>query len=125
MTPAEDFVASVDGKGPGLERSGHSQPVHHSHYPVSDRLQHFSAALFPGYSFTDFRASLNQPANFVGLANYREILRQREIWNNFWVTAKYVIVSVGGQMIVGFGLALLLNRPMPAKGLSPPFCSCR
>jgi multiple sugar transport system permease protein len=65
-----------------------------------------------GYSFTDFRASLNQPANFVGLANYREILANANIWNNFWVTAKYVIVSVGGQMIVGFGLALLLNRPM-------------
>ena len=28
-----------------------------------------------------------------------------------------MIVSVGGQMIVGFGLALLLNRPFPLKGL--------
>jgi multiple sugar transport system permease protein len=39
------------------------------------------------------------------------------IWNNFVVTAKYVIVSVGGQMVVGFGLALLLNRKIPYKGL--------
>jgi multiple sugar transport system permease protein len=70
-----------------------------------------------GYSFTDFRASVNEAANFVGLANYRELLSDRNIWNNFWVTAKYAIVSVGGQMIVGFGLALLLNRNIPAKGL--------
>ena len=70
-----------------------------------------------GYSFTDFRASVNEAANFVGLANYRELLSDRNVWNNFWVTAKYAIVSVGGQMIVGFGLALLLNRNMPAKGL--------
>ena len=27
-----------------------------------------------GYSFTDFRASINAPANFVGLQNYRELL---------------------------------------------------
>ncbi len=70
-----------------------------------------------GYSFTDFRASLNAPANFVGLRNYRELLSDPFIWNNFWVTAKYVIVSVSGQMIIGFGLALLLNRAIPYKGL--------
>src|SRR6187431_2260370 len=54
-----------------------------------------------GYSFTDFRASLNAPANFVGLQNYRELLSDPFIWNNFWVTAKYVIVSVSGQMFIG------------------------
>jgi multiple sugar transport system permease protein len=70
-----------------------------------------------GYSFTDFRASMNAPANFVGLQNYKELLSDPFIWNNFWVTAKYVIVSVSGQMIIGFGLALLLNRPIPYKGV--------
>ena len=70
-----------------------------------------------GYSFTDFRASVDQPANFIGLQNYRELLTDPFIWNNFWVTAKYVIVSVAGQMIVGFGIALLLNRTIPYKGL--------
>ncbi len=70
-----------------------------------------------GYSFTDFRASMNEPANFVGLQNYRELLSDPNIWRNFTVTAKYVIVSVGGQVVVGFGIALLLNRPFPFKGL--------
>ena len=70
-----------------------------------------------GYSFTDFRASVSEPANFVGLQNYRELLADPYIWRNFSVTAKYVIVSVGGQMIVGFGVALLLNRAFPFKGL--------
>jgi len=70
-----------------------------------------------GYSFTDFRASVSEPANFVGLQNYRELLADHNIWRNFSVTAKYVIVSVGGQMIVGFGVALLLNRAFPFKGL--------
>lgn len=70
-----------------------------------------------GYSFTDFRASTNAPANFVGLQNYRELLNDPYIWNNFAVTAKYVIVSVIGQIVVGFGTAMLLNRDIPLKGL--------
>jgi len=70
-----------------------------------------------GYSFTDFRASSSAPANFIGLQNYRELLADEYIWNNFTITAKYVLVSVGGQVLVGFGVALLLNRKIPAKGL--------
>ena len=70
-----------------------------------------------GYSFTDFRASTNDAPNFVGLANYRELLSDPYIWSNFTITAKYVIVSVTGQVIVGFGLAMLLNRDIPLKGM--------
>jgi multiple sugar transport system permease protein len=70
-----------------------------------------------GFSFTEYRASLNRPAVFVGLQNYRELLSDPGVWDNFTITAQYVIVSVGGQMIVGFGLALLLNRQFPLKGL--------
>ncbi len=70
-----------------------------------------------GYSFTDFRASTNEPANFVGLQNYRELLSDPFIWTNFTITAKYVLISVTGQVIVGFGVAMLLNRDIPYKGL--------
>ncbi|MCM5690491.1 sugar ABC transporter permease [Sinorhizobium meliloti] len=70
-----------------------------------------------GYSFTDFRASTNAPATFVGLKNYRELLNDPFIWANFAITAKYVIVSVTGQVVVGFGTAMLLNREIPFKGL--------
>ncbi|MFN3549771.1 MAG: carbohydrate ABC transporter permease [Mesorhizobium sp.] len=70
-----------------------------------------------GYSFTDFRASSNAPANFVGLDNYRTLLNDPFIWSNFAITAKYVIVSVAGQVVVGFGVAMLLNRDIPFKGL--------
>ncbi len=70
-----------------------------------------------GFSFTNFSANQATPWTFVGLANYRELLADPKIWSNFVITAKYVIVSVAGQMIVGFGLALLLNRAFPFKGL--------
>ena len=70
-----------------------------------------------GFSFTDFSASRNKPAIFVGLQNYRELLTDSGIWNNFTITATYVVMSVAGQVIVGFGMALLLNRPIPGKGV--------
>ncbi|MGX5804267.1 carbohydrate ABC transporter permease [Bradyrhizobium sp. Arg314] len=70
-----------------------------------------------GYSFTDFAANRNSTWSFVGLQNYRDLLGDERVWTNFVITAKYVIVSVGGQMIIGFGIALLLNRDFPFKGL--------
>ena len=70
-----------------------------------------------GFSFTEYRVSLNQPAEFIGLRNYMDLLSDPGIWQNFTITAQYVVVSVAGQMIVGFGLAMLLNRPFPLKGL--------
>jgi multiple sugar transport system permease protein len=70
-----------------------------------------------GYSFTDFRASSNAPAAFVGLQNYRDLLADDHVWNNFSVTARYVLLSVGGQVLLGFGVAMLLNRRIPFKGL--------
>ncbi len=69
-----------------------------------------------GFSFTDFRASSSSPANFVGFGNYAEILSDPVVWRTFSTTMWYVIVSVTGQFIVGFGLALLLNRTIPFKG---------
>jgi len=70
-----------------------------------------------GYSFTDFSASSNAPAAFVGLQNYRDLLADDHVWNNFSVTARYVLLSVGGQVLLGFGVAMLLNRRIRFKGL--------
>ena len=69
-----------------------------------------------GFSFTEFRASISKPPVFVGLQNYRDLLNDPNIWSNFTVTAKYVVVSVSGQMLVGFGLAMLLNRGLSVEG---------
>jgi multiple sugar transport system permease protein len=70
-----------------------------------------------GYSFHEFNAASGAPAHWVGLQNYRDLLEDEHVWNNFTVTAKYVLISVTGQVVVGFGLALMLNRDVPFKGL--------
>src|SRR6201987_1148734 len=69
-----------------------------------------------GFSFYDYSAASNQTAVFVGLQNYSDLLASPYIWSNFSITAKYVLVSVGAQVIVGFGIAVLLNRAVPSKG---------
>ena len=36
-----------------------------------------------GYSFTDFARLDERPGDFVGLQNYRDLLTDPHIWNNF------------------------------------------
>jgi len=67
-------------------------------------------------SFADYSAVSGKPPDFIGIQNYREILHDPHIWESLYVTMKYVIISVSGQLVVGFGIALLLNRAIPFKG---------
>jgi multiple sugar transport system permease protein len=53
----------------------------------------------------------------VGCKNYADILTDPVMWSRFLITAKYVIMSVGGEMIIGFGLALLLQTKFKGKGI--------
>ncbi len=48
---------------------------------------------------------------FVGLANYADLLRDGDFWNSLRVSAIWVAGSVVGQFLIGFGVALLLNEP--------------
>jgi multiple sugar transport system permease protein len=68
-------------------------------------------------SFTNFSAVRNTPVRWVGTANYGRLLTNKLVWNHFVVTANFVVLSVGFEMLLGFGLALLLNRRFPGRGL--------
>lgn len=62
-------------------------------------------------SFTNFRSNAQYlPSRFIGLDNYRDILSDHDIWGAMQVTAHFVFWSVALQVILGFGLALLINR---------------
>ncbi len=67
-------------------------------------------------SFADYSAISGKSPDFIGIQNYREILNDPHIWESLYITMKYVIISVCGQLVVGFGIALLLNRAIPFKG---------
>lgn len=46
---------------------------------------------------------------FVGLKNYKALLAQPEFWPIMWNTVVFVTCSIGGQFVIGFGLALFFN----------------
>jgi len=62
-------------------------------------------------SFTSFKSNMpSVPVRSIGLANYLNILTDEDIWYAMQVTAHFVIWSVALQVLIGFGLALLINR---------------
>jgi multiple sugar transport system permease protein len=68
-------------------------------------------------SFTNFKSNLPYaPLKFVGLANYVDILTDEDIWYGMQVTAHFVIWTITLQVIIGFGLALLINRQFRGHG---------
>ncbi len=68
-------------------------------------------------SFCKYKADSKAAPVWIGNANYHEMLGRAEVWQAFQVTAKFVILAVGLQLLVGFGLAVLLNRSFKAKGI--------
>ncbi len=54
---------------------------------------------------------------FIGLQNYTSILTDPGVWNAFKVSLIFTSVSVILSFIIGFTLALLLNRPLPGRAI--------
>jgi len=61
-------------------------------------------------SFTSYLANMPFPMRFNGISNYVNILHDPDIWNDFQVTAHFVIWTIGLEVVLGLGLALLINR---------------
>ena len=62
-------------------------------------------------SFTNYRANRpNAEVKWVGLRNYERILNKEDIWEYLQATAHFLCWTMILQIVIGFGLALLLNR---------------
>ena len=68
-------------------------------------------------SFFNWRIMPGQTSEFIGLANYQHALSDKVFWLALQNTALYTVVTVAGQMVVGFTLALLVHRVIVAKRL--------
>jgi multiple sugar transport system permease protein len=68
-------------------------------------------------SFTQYSHSGKLPPLWIGTANYDALLSDPKVWAAFAVTGSYALLSVGGQALIGFGLALLLRAKFKASGL--------
>jgi ABC-type sugar transport system permease subunit len=58
-----------------------------------------------------FSWDLLTPARYVGLSNYRSLVRSGELWQTFSTTLSMSTAVVLGSMTAGLGLAVLLDRP--------------
>lgn len=68
-------------------------------------------------SFTNYRANRpNEVVEWVGLRNYQRILTSEDIWHTLQVTAHFVCWSIFFQVVIGLGLALLINRQFKGSG---------
>lgn len=53
---------------------------------------------------------------FVGLQNYSSVLRDATFWHSVAVTARYAALSLVIELVLGFGLALLMVRIVRGGG---------
>ncbi len=69
-------------------------------------------------SFTNFKANrASRGIEFVGLRNYERVLSDPDIWHNMQVTAHFLCWTMFFQVLLGFGLAWLINRQFRGHGM--------
>jgi len=64
-------------------------------------------------SFFDTPLSNPVPRDFVGFGNYLEFLTSSQFWQAIWRTLYFTLVSVGLELALGLGIALLIHARPP------------
>jgi multiple sugar transport system permease protein len=77
-------------------------------YPMLDALV---------MSFFQWNPNPAATSPYVGLANYKQAFSDPILWRAFGNVLSYTAVTVVGQIVLGLAVALLLNRPIFARGL--------
>lgn len=69
-------------------------------------------------SFTNYRANrIARGWEFIGLRNYERVLSDEDIWQTLQVTAHFLCWTMVLQILIGFGLAWLINRQFKGHSL--------
>ena len=61
--------------------------------------------------------NITRPPVFVGLNNYILIVQDMRVWESFGTSVVFAGTSLAIQLLIGFGLALLLHRVILFRGL--------
>jgi len=69
-----------------------------------------------GFLYSLRNGTLIQEGDFVGLANYTQLLTQPDFLHALWFSALFALFGVFGSYAVGLVLALLLNQDVPGRG---------
>ena len=68
-------------------------------------------------SFTDYSATRDAPAQWVGFENYADIITSSAVHERAITTALYVVGAVALQTLLGFTIAYLISRRLRGRGL--------
>lgn len=72
--------------------------------------------LFLALQYSTFEATnFSGTGTFVGADNYRALIGSEDFWSTLWRTVVYAGASVGAQLVLGIGVALLLNTRFPGN----------
>jgi ABC-type sugar transport system permease subunit len=61
-------------------------------------------------TFTNFTLTQSDPAHFVGLANYRTLLGDAQVWKSLLVTIRFGAIALPVGLVLPLALALLMNN---------------
>ncbi len=70
-----------------------------------------------GQSLTNRNLRIRRPPKPVGLANYVKLVEDDEFWEVTGRSFTVVIITLPLEMIVAFGIAMLLNQRFPGRGV--------
>jgi multiple sugar transport system permease protein len=75
-----------------------------------------------GISYAFRNVMLLDPTSggFVGLDNFRDLMRDASFWNALKNTLTWTVSCVAFQFVLGLILALMLNRPFPGRAIIQP-----
>src|SRR5215207_3076413 len=76
----------------------------------------FVAPVLLGLRLSFYNSSLvSGDAQFLGLANYKELFGDPDFWLSLWHTVLFTLLSTPPLVILSLVLALLANRAIPAR----------
>ena len=64
------------------------------------------------FRYTFINPGLNE---FVGLDNFRTAMKNEYFWNSLFITIKFVVIVVTAEFLLGYVIALLINREINFK----------
>lgn len=70
-----------------------------------------------GLRLSFYNWSLLGTARFIGLQNYQAALQDSTFWADVWHTIQFTLLSTIPLVLLGFVMALLANRKLPAQWL--------
>jgi multiple sugar transport system permease protein len=68
-------------------------------------------------TFQNYDLAIGPPAEYVGTENYQEMWEDARFWRSWLNTFIIIFPAITVQLLLGLGIALLLNRPIRGRPL--------